>query len=220
MLAGLGFPPYLLRGRYLSPREHRSRGLWSIGIPVVTLWALRESPRCLSARWSARSAPSCLMRFLCTSSSVIGMLGGRARSGASCCGLSCGCAVLRFKLHRTGADRYPELADVHRRDGSRAEAIEKHLPPGGRRPCPRSPHREKYWSRGCVYFARHLRVDVGYAPIKTQTRQGHDVNPCAEPSQRDYPHATAQPSPYPAVFTLARPSIVFWPSWLRQFCSV
>ncbi len=117
--------PVLCR-RNLSPREHgpgRLRIDWHSGHDAG------QCHRTAGAVTERNGRP--VMRDDVHSDSRLsgggdGRTGTRAGGAAGDCRVRCVVcrrAVLRLELHRTRADRHPQFADMHRRDGGRAQTV-------------------------------------------------------------------------------------------------
>ena len=125
MLAGLGFDPFYAAGICLLANT-APVAFGSIGIPVTTLAGVTGLP---VLALSAMIGRLCAMISVIIPGYLIVVMAGsgpRARGAAGDPRLRPVVrrnAVLRVELHRTRADRYPELAHLHRRHGGGAEAV-------------------------------------------------------------------------------------------------
>ena len=126
MLAGLGFNPFYAAGICLLANT-APVAFGSIGIPVITLANVTGLP---VLALSAMVGTLCAMISVIIPGYLIVVMAGstaRARSAAGhprVRAVVCRHAVLRLELHGARADRHPELAHLHRRDGARAQALE------------------------------------------------------------------------------------------------
>ena len=157
MLAGLGFSPFYAAGICLMANT-APVAFGSIGIPVTTLAGITGLPVLpLSAMVGRLCAmisiviPMYLVLVMAGWRKTVEVLARRGRLRR----VVRGGPVLRLELHGARADRHPELAHLHRRDGAGAEVLEAadHLPArrghardrGGPPPFNRAGRR----SRGC-----------------------------------------------------------------------
>ena len=126
MLAGLGFDPFYAAGICLLANT-APVAFGSIGIPVTTLANVTGLP---VLALSAMVGRLCAMISVFIPGYLIVVMAGleaRARSAAGDRRLRRVVrrhAVLRLELHRPRADRHPQLAHLHRRDGAGAEVLE------------------------------------------------------------------------------------------------
>ena len=161
---------------------------------------------------------------------LIVVMAGRARAlevlpAIVACGVVRRHAVLRVELHRSGAHRHPQLADLHHGHGGGAQAVEAEDDHAARgRPADRG--RARKHSGGEIFMAwlPYLLLVVfvltwGEASIKAAhrhldqqsdagvARQGRDrLNGLIVPGLHNMitrvPPVAPQPAPYAAVFTL------------------
>ena len=132
MLTGLGFPAFQAAAICLMANT-APVAFGSIGIPVTTLAGITGLP---VMSLSAMVGRLCAMISLIIPMYLVVVLAGWKRAVEVLPAvLICGAvlrvrAVRRLELHGAGADRHPELAQLHRRDGAGVEALEAahHLP--------------------------------------------------------------------------------------------
>ena len=126
MLAGLGFYPFYAAGICLLANT-APVAFGSIGIPVTTLANVTGLP---VLPLSAMVGRLCAMISVVIPGYLIVVMAGRKRAlevlpAIVACGVSF--AGMQFFVSNyigPGADRHPELADLHRGDGGGAEAVE------------------------------------------------------------------------------------------------
>ena len=126
MLAGLGFDPFYAAGICLLANT-APVAFGSIGIPVMTLANVTGLPvLALSAMVGRLCA---MISVIIPGYLIVVMAGGRARARSAAGDRRLRRvvrrhAVLRLELHGTRADRHPQLAHLHRRDGAGAQVLE------------------------------------------------------------------------------------------------
>ena len=169
MLAGLGFSPFYAAGICLLANT-APVAFGSIGIPITTLANVTGLPSMPLSAMTGR---------LCAMISVIIPALSRRRDGGSearargVAGdpdlrrLLCGHAVLRVELHRSRADRHPQLARLHFGDGAGAEVLEAAHDHAARRRQGSDARAEKALRQrsvrgvAAVPAARGVRADLG-----------------------------------------------------------
>ena len=230
MLAGLGFNPFYAAGICLLANT-APVAFGSIGIPVTTLANVTGLP---VLALSAMVGRLCAMISVIIPGYLIVVMAGpeaRARSAAGDRRVRRVVrrhAVLRLELRRARADRHPELADLHRRDGAGAEVLEAedHHAPRGRQAgdrwrCSKHSAGEMFmawlpylllvvfvlaWGEPTIKPA----IDAGptaCCPSSLPDRAGDGAErpERAGPAQPDHARSrrsTPQPAPYAALFTL------------------
>ena len=126
MLAGLGFNPFYAAGICLLANT-APVAFGSIGIPVTTLANVTGLP---VLALSGMVGMLCAMISIVIPGYLIVVMAGLKRAIevlpaiVACGALVRRRAVLRVAHHRPRAHRHPQLADLHHRDGGRAQALE------------------------------------------------------------------------------------------------
>ena len=126
MLAGLGFNPFYAAGICLLANT-APVAFGSIGIPVTTLAAVTGLP---VMPLSAMVGRLCAMISMIIPGYLIVVMAGWARAlevlpAIIACGLSfAGMQFFVSNYHGPRADRHPQLAHLHHRDGGGAQAVE------------------------------------------------------------------------------------------------